>query len=103
MAQMHMKKRKSRINVMVYGAASVALYATVFSFSDPIMSFIAKGGIRALVPVAAVFLFSWIHGNFASNVWTALGIEPSRSNLRQQAEKKERAGKARGSKARLRA
>ncbi|MFP4048837.1 MAG: hypothetical protein ACLFT8_02700 [Desulfovermiculus sp.] len=103
MNQMQRRKKKSRINALVYGAASVALYTAVFSFSGTIMSYVTKGGVWALAPVGAVFVFSWIHGNFASNVWTALGVEPSRSNVRQQAEKKKRADKEKGAKARIRA
>jgi len=103
MSHMQNKRRKSRLNALIYGAASIGLYAAVFAYSDQVVSFIAKGGVRALVPVSAVFLFSWVHGSFASNVWTALGIEASQKTQREQVQKKDRAGKVSRPQASMRA
>ena len=59
----------------------------VFSYPDEIVSYVAKGGIRAVIPVAMVFAFSWIHGTFASNVWTAMGIEAAKKAQQKHVEK----------------
>lgn len=71
------RKKKAKIKALLFGAVSIGLYASVFKFADPMVALYAKGGAYCLLPVSTVFLFSYVHGNFASNVWTALGIEAS--------------------------
>ncbi len=73
------KRKKAAQRAVVFGVVSVSLYLAVFSFTQPIMSYFTKGGFYAVLPVLTVFLFSYVHGSFASNVWTALGIEASHS------------------------
>lgn len=73
----HDRKKKATLNALLFGAVSIGLYAAVFKFADPMVTLYAKGGAYCLLPVSTVFLFSYVHGNFASNVWTALGIEAS--------------------------
>lgn len=79
----HDKKKKAKLSALLFGAASISLYAAVFKFADPMVALYAKGGAYCLLPVSTVFLFSYVHGNFASNVWTALGIEASSSTARK--------------------
>jgi hypothetical protein len=74
-----LSKKQTVQKTFVFGAAAAALYAAVFLFADPLMSIVTKGGFFAIVPVATVFLFSYIHGNFTSYFWSALGIEASKS------------------------
>lgn len=79
----HDRKKKAKINALLFGAVSISLYAAAFHFADPMATLYAKGGAYCLLPVSTVFLFSYVHGNFASNVWTALGIEASASAERK--------------------
>jgi hypothetical protein len=72
-------KRKTVQKTFVFGAAAAAIYAAVYFFADPLMAIATKGKFYAVVPVATVFLFSYIHGNFTSYFWSALGIEASKS------------------------
>ena len=71
-------RRRNGVRSVVFGIASVALYAAVFTHSDLITSLSAKGGLYAVVPVITVFLFSYIHGSFTGAFWSALGIEASK-------------------------
>jgi hypothetical protein len=71
-------RKKIVQKTLVFGAAAAAIYAAVFYFADPLMSIVSRGKFYALVPVATVFLFSYIHGNFTSYFWSALGIEASK-------------------------
>jgi len=57
------------------GVASAALYAAVFTNTGVIMKYFTKGGIFAALPIVTVFAFSFVHGAFTSNLWSALGIE----------------------------
>ena len=77
---------------VMFGAGVIALYATVFTHSDLLMSYCTRGGIYAILPVATVFLFSYVHGSFTSAFWSALGIEGSKATAAKTA--KERAEKA---------
>lgn len=58
-----------------YGLATVGLYAAVFMNADTVMSSFTRGGWFAAMPIATVFLFSFVHGAFASHLWSLLGIE----------------------------
>ena len=69
------KKKKAVLRTVMYGAVSAAMLAAVFSHSDAITSLFSLGGIYAALPIATVFAFSFAHGAFASNLWSALGIE----------------------------
>lgn len=60
------------------GIASVALYAAVFTNSGTIMKYFTKGGLFAALPIVTVFAFSFVHGAFASNLWSVLGIEATK-------------------------
>jgi hypothetical protein len=60
------------------GLGSVALYAAVFTNSDTVMKYFTKGGIFAALPILTVFAFSFVHGAFASNLWSLLGIEATK-------------------------
>ena len=55
------------------GLASAALYAAVFTNSGTIMKYFTKGGIFAALPIVTVFAFSFVHGAFASNLWSRAG------------------------------
>ncbi|MFW5733554.1 MAG: hypothetical protein ACOCWR_00680 [Oceanidesulfovibrio sp.] len=71
------KRKRARARAVLFGMASVGLYAAVFTHADVVTELFSKGGVNAFLPVATVFLVSYVHGSFASNVWSALGIEGS--------------------------
>lgn len=73
MAQ-EMTKKQALARMAVFGAASAAMYAGMFHFAAPITEMFARGGVYAAMPIATVFAVSYVHGGFASNLWTALGI-----------------------------
>ncbi len=72
---MEAKKKKPIGKLIAYGLGSCALYGAVYHFQDLIMNNFAKGGLYTALPIATVFLFSWIHGTFAGTLWQVLGIE----------------------------
>ncbi len=74
---MKQNRKRARARSMLFGVASIALYAAVFTNSDAVLQFCSAGGLHAVAPVAMVFVFSYVHGSFASNVWTVLGNEGS--------------------------
>ncbi len=76
----HMSERTRRPvgKTIAFGLAAAGLYALVFAFSEQIAEICGRGGLYAVVPVATVFLFSYVHGTFTGNFWSMLGIEASR-------------------------
>ncbi len=60
------------------GLGTVAIYAAVFFNTDTVMKFFTKGGLYAALPIATVFLVSFVHGAFAHNFWSCLGIEATK-------------------------
>jgi hypothetical protein len=60
------------------GLGAAAMYAAVFLNSDAVMRYFTKGGWYAALPVVTVFLVSFVHGAFASNLWSCLGIEATK-------------------------
>lgn len=74
-ARIEEKKRRLLSQTILYGAITAALYGLVFTNSDPIVQLFSRGGYYAAFPVATVFIFSFVHGAFASKLWSLLGIE----------------------------
>ena len=68
-------KRKLVGKTIALGLGSVAIYAAVFWNSGSVMQYFTKGGLYAALPIATVFLVSFVHGSFAHNLWSCLGIE----------------------------
>ena len=77
MSTVQERRKKARTRALAFGAASLALYVGIFSFADVVTPLFARGGAYSLLPVVTVFVFSYVHANFAGNIWTALGIEAS--------------------------
>jgi hypothetical protein len=76
MAATHgLTKKKPLAKTIVYGVITAALYAAAFTHSDAVLQLFTKGGYYAALPIATVFVFSFAHGAFASNLWSMLGIE----------------------------
>ncbi len=79
MAKEHVQSKGKLLGKTVaLGLGAAALYAAVFLNSDLVMKYFTKGGIYAALPVATVFLVSFVHGAFASNLWSVLGIEATK-------------------------
>jgi hypothetical protein len=58
-----------------FGAISLSLYAGLLLKEGQVMDFFTRGGWYTVLPVGCAFLFSFVHGAFASNLLSALGIE----------------------------
>lgn len=79
-SRMSTTSRKRHVkNCFVFGALTAGVYAAVFTNQEFVMTYFTKGGIYALLPVAVVFAISYVHGNFTSSFWSALGIEGSKT------------------------
>jgi hypothetical protein len=79
-------RKRHMKNCFVFGALTVGLYAAVFSSQSVVMTYFTKGGLYALLPVALVFAVSYVHGNFTSAFWSALGIEGSKATVNKEVE-----------------
>ncbi|MFH0997013.1 MAG: hypothetical protein V1844_16185 [Pseudomonadota bacterium] len=78
------QQRKTEVKKTIgYGLITAALYGAVFWNADAVMSYFTKGGFYAALPVATVFLFSFAHGAFASNLWSLMGIKPMKKETLQ--------------------
>ena len=75
-------KKKPIGKTIGYGAATAALYAVVFMNADTVTSYFTRGSWYAALPIATVFIFSFAHGAFASNLWSLLGIEAARKDVK---------------------
>lgn len=83
------KSNKSRLigKTLFSGAITVALYAAAFTNSEWLMGIFTRGGYYAAFPIATVFAFSFAHGSFSSNLWSALGIEAIQTQRQPRMEK----------------
>jgi len=82
------KKSKPVGKTIMFGMGTVAMYAAVFTNADTIMKYFTRGGWYAALPIASVFVFSFVHGAFASNLWSALGIEARKKETLHKTEVK---------------
>jgi len=72
-----------------FGIAAAALYAAVFTNTETVMRYFTKGAWYAALPIATVFIVSFVHGAFANYLWEALGIQaPKRVQPRPTAAKR---------------
>ncbi len=71
-----------------YGVVSAACYAAVFTNSDAVMQVFSRGGWYAALPIATVLAISFVHGAFAHNLWSLLGIEALKRDQVRKTEHK---------------
>ncbi len=72
------KKNKGALAVktLIFGAISLSMYYFLFSNVDWVTTEYTKGGWHTVYPVGTALAFSFIHGAFASNFLSLIGIEP---------------------------
>lgn len=71
---------------LVFGALTAAFYTGFFAYGDNIAAHFAQGSFWAAGPIATVFAVSYLHGEFASNLWATLGITAVHKDTRKTAE-----------------
>lgn len=69
------KTRKYILNALIFGAISIGSYIALFMEISVVMEYFTKGGRFAVLPVATALYFSFMHGAFASNLISAMGLE----------------------------
>lgn len=72
---MAIKREKPLLQTVVYGTLSLASYIALFMNQELVTDFFTKGGTYAVLPIATAFYFSFLHGAFASNLISVLGLE----------------------------
>jgi hypothetical protein len=68
-------KKKPYVGMVVFGAISLSGYIALLANQRWVNEVFTMGGWHAAFPVATALIFSFIHGAFASNLLTVLGIE----------------------------
>ncbi|HCC54192.1 MAG TPA: hypothetical protein DEQ20_04590 [Desulfobulbaceae bacterium] len=68
-------KRKPYLATIIFGTISLFAYILLFTNEKLVTDIFTMGGWRWMYPVGAAFFFSFIHGAFASNLLSALGLE----------------------------
>ena len=68
-------KRKPVMPMVFFGAISLMLYLLLFYKQDLVMDAFTRGGVYTAWPICTALLFSFIHGAFASNFLSVLGLE----------------------------
>ncbi len=81
MAEVEARNWKLVGRTIGWGLATVALYAAVFLNSDTVMTYFTRGGVYAALPVASVFVFSYVHGTFSHLIWEMLGIRAPQTTV----------------------
>ena len=68
-------KKKPVVPMIIFGAISLSLYAVLLTRQDLVMDTFTKGGLYTAWPICTALFFSFIHGAFASNLLSVLGLE----------------------------
>ncbi len=87
MDQSPQPRKKHWVPAVGFGLATAAVYTAVFMNADTVMSYFTRGGWYAALPIATVFVVSYVHGSFASNLWSLLGIEAMKKDALRKTEK----------------
>lgn len=61
--------------MIIFGIMSLALYLFLFSNEKLVTETFTMGGSHAFWPLGTALIFSFVHGAFASNFLSVLGIE----------------------------
>ena len=69
------KKNKPVISMLLFGCISLTGYYFLMSNQQLVTDTFTTGGWYAAYPILAAFLFSFIHGAFASKLLSVFGIE----------------------------
>ena len=73
--QKHVLKKKPYAEMMIFGALSASGYIVLMTIQDVVSETYTMGGWHAVYPVVTALIFSFVHGAFASNMLSVLGIE----------------------------
>ena len=73
------RKKKPVAKMVLSGALSLGAYLYLFSNEALVTNTYTLGGWYAALPVGTAFAFSFMHGAFASNLLSVLGLEPKKS------------------------
>ncbi|MDI6852742.1 MAG: hypothetical protein QME75_03935 [Deltaproteobacteria bacterium] len=84
------------------GLATAALYAAVFLNTGTVMKYFTLGGWYAALPIATVFIFSFVHGAFSHHVWEVLGIQAPKKAVQPRPAAAKRPAKRQRPRPRLR-
>ena len=76
-------KTKPVGKTIVFGLLTAIFYGAFFTYGDTITAYFAQGSFWAAGPIATVFAVSYLHGEFAGNLWTCLGISAVRKDVRK--------------------
>lgn len=68
-------KKKPVMSMLLFGCISITAYIYLMTHQELITNTFTKGGWYAAFPIVTALLFSFIHGAFASNFLSVLGIE----------------------------
>lgn len=69
------QKNKPYFKTIIFGAISLSAYILLFKNERLVTTTFTMGGWHTVFPVGAAFFFSFIHGAFASNLLSVLGLE----------------------------
>jgi hypothetical protein len=82
MAADYSKSKKKPIGkLVIFGICSAVGYGVLLTHQGLVTAYFTRGALYALLPIAAAFAISFIHGNFTSYFWTVLGIEAKKSSI----------------------
>jgi len=68
-------RKKPYTGMVIFGAISLAGYVALIANQRYVNEIFTMGGWHAVYPVVTALIFSFVHGAFASNLLSVLGIE----------------------------
>jgi hypothetical protein len=72
------KKKKPYGKMIFMCIISAGMYAALLLNQDFLNNYFGRGGVYAFLPIAAAFIFSFVHGSFTGDFWTVLGVEAAK-------------------------
>jgi hypothetical protein len=73
-------KGKTYVKTAILGLISLASYYFLLTNQELVTKYFIKGGYYAALPIVAALYFSLVHGAFASNVISLMGITPKKTS-----------------------
>jgi len=81
--------KPENIKMIFFGLLSAVLYLLLFKYQTEITHFaeLTREGVKIdfLIPIGIAFIFSFVHGGFATYLWQSLGLKAKNDLGKEQA------------------
>lgn len=85
-AKAESSNHKPWAKMILLGVLSAGMYVLLFAYGDMATKYFTRGSWYACLPIAAAFVFTFVHSAFASYLLSAVGFEAANNHTAEPTE-----------------